>query len=98
MSSRWRFTLRRALLRVRKATLLSPVPASKEAHPRFASPLYPVGDLSSDERLRRNKALWKEQRTFMSALKAQRKLRIDAEDRGAAALQRMWRGFQLRRW
>jgi ankyrin repeat protein len=71
---------------------------SSVADPRFASPLYPVGDLSSDERLRRNKALWKEQRTFMSALKAQRKLRIDAEDRGAAALQRMWRGFQLRRW
>ena len=54
--------------------------------------------ISSDERLRRNKALWKEQQMFMSALRAQRKLRIDAEDRGAAALQRMWRGFQLRRW
>ena len=71
---------------------------SSVADPRFASPLYPVKDLSSDERLRRNKALWKEQRQFMSALRNQRKLRIDAEDRGAAALQRMWRGFQLRRW
>lgn len=66
--------------------------------PKFASPLYPVSLLSSDDRLRRNKALWKEQRQFMASLKKQRDKRIGAEFRGASALQRMWRGFQLRRW
>lgn len=71
---------------------------SSIADPRFASPLYPTYDLASDERLRRNKALWKEQVIFMTALKEQREKRIGAEFRGASALQRMWRGFQLRRW
>ena len=71
---------------------------SSVANPTFASPLYPTTDLASDERLRRNKALWKEHVVFMSALKKQREKRIGAEFRGASALQRMWRGFQLRRW
>ena len=71
---------------------------SSVADPRFASPLYPINDLAADERLRRNKALWKEHVIFMTSLKAQREKRIGAEFRGASALQRMWRGFQLRRW
>ena len=71
---------------------------SSVVDPKFSSPLYPVSLLKDDERLRRNKALWKEQAQFMKALKQQREKRIGAEFRGASSLQKMWRGFQLRRW
>ena len=64
----------------------------------YLSPLYDPVLSSTDEHARRNKALWKEHATFMRSLRQQRQARAKAEFAGASALQRLWRGYLLRRW
>ena len=65
---------------------------------QYLSPLYDPVLSSTDEHARRNKALWKEHATFMRSLRQQRQARAKAEFAGASALQRLWRGYLLRRW
>jgi ankyrin repeat protein len=65
---------------------------------KYTSPLYDPMQLDVDEHLRKNKALWKEHVKFMRKLNAQRGDRGAMEAHGAVQMQRIWRGFRLRRW
>merc|ERR1712185_156003 len=65
--------------------------------PKYASPLEQPGRLSVEEHSRINMALWKERDKFMTKLQAKRAQRAYIENRSAALVQALYRGYSVRR-